>query len=63
MSTVIARTRAGLRAIRVARERGRRHGESSDVAILAFCRAADFASALERRVRLTANRIARGGIN
>jgi len=60
---VAALTIAGLRAIRVARERGRRQGESSDLAILAFCRASDFAVALERRVRLSVGRIARGGLN
>jgi len=40
MNPVIALTVAGLRAVRVARERARRHGESCDCAMLAFGRAA-----------------------
>jgi len=63
MNPVASLVVAGLRAIRVARERGRRNGDSWDLAILAACRAADFQIALERRVRLTAGRIARGGVN
>lgn len=63
MSPVLALTVAGLRAIRVARERGRRHGDSCDCAILAFCRAADFQAASERRMRLRTLRLAKGGLN
>lgn len=63
MNPVIVLTIAGLRAVRVARARGRRHGDSCDCAMLAFCRAADFQTASERRMRLTAQRLARGGLN
>ena len=67
MNPVFALTRAGMRAgmraIRVARHRALRNGESDDRAILAFCRAADCHAALDRRVRLSVGRIARGGLN
>lgn len=63
MNPVLALTTAGLRAIRVARERGRRHGDSCDCAVLAFCRAADCQTASERRMRLRTLQLARGGLN
>lgn len=63
MTPVCALARAAMRAIRVARVRSLRSGESSDASIMAFCRANDVHSALERRVRLSVGRVARGGIN
>jgi len=63
MNPILARTAAGLRAIRVARDRGKRHGESCDCAMLAYCRAADWQIATARRGLLRVMRIAKGGIN
>jgi len=63
VNPILARTAANIRAIRVARRRGRRYGETHDFTLLAFCRSFEWQSALDRRARLVTGRIAKGGIN